>query len=66
MVDGRKPIHEGATPQVLNIDVNGANPQVTNIRGVMPQPLGDSIQGGVQPQHTSETGQSGGKPPAHE
>lgn len=65
MTDDRRPIYEGATPQSRIIDTNGASPQVTNIRGVMPQSPGGSIQGGVQPQHTPTTGQ-GVKPPAHE
>jgi len=46
----------------------GVKPQVENIRGVTPQHQGGGLsplQGGVQPQHTQETGQGvGAKPPA--
>lgn len=65
MTADRRPVFEGTIPQVRIIDINGVNPQITNIRGVTPQPSGGSIQGGVQPQHTPTTGQ-GVKPPAHE
>jgi hypothetical protein len=46
----------------------GTMPQGDTNRGATPQYQGQlpPVQGGVQPQHTPETGRSDNKPPAHE